>query len=424
MTRRRRYVLAGTGGRGIAMFARPLLETFTRHCELVGLFDSNPLRIGGANALLGAELPGYTDYRRMLRELDPDAVIVATRDSTHARYIVAALAAGKRVISEKPLCTDAAQARAILAAAQRFRRRGGACWVTHNMRYGPAITEMKRLIDAGAIGGLRAVNFHESLDRRHGADYFRRWHRMKANSGGLLIHKASHHFDALNWLVGSIPDSLVARGGTVFYGRNGPFRGRRCSGCRHARRCDFFADMWGNERNRRLYLEAEAADGYLRDGCVFDPEVDIEDQAGVLYSYRNGVQAVYSLTAFASYEGCHILVEGTRGRLELREVIDTRWAAGNVTVHGLSETVGEELALYSPAKGYRRLPIPKVAGSHGGADPQLQHDFFGRPWDAPPTARMAPVEQAVQAILIGHAANASIAKGGAPVRVQGLLKKG
>jgi hypothetical protein len=90
----------------------------------------------------------------------------------------------------------------------------------------------------------------------------------------------------------------------------------------------------------------------------------------------------------------------------------------------MSETIGEELALYSPKKGFRRLPIPKVAGSHGGADPQLQHDFFGRPWDAKPTARMAPLEQAIQAILIGHAANVSIARGGAPVEVQAFLRKG
>ena len=37
------------------------------------------------------------------------------------------------------------------------------------------------------------------LDTRHGADYFRRWHRNKNNSGGLMVHKATHHFDLVNW---------------------------------------------------------------------------------------------------------------------------------------------------------------------------------------------------------------------------------
>ena len=424
MSQRKRYVLVGTGGRGIHMFARPLLNTFTRYCELVGFVDCNPLRMQAANGLLGSRLPCYTDFARMLRELKPDAVIVTSRDRTHAQYIIAALAAGKRVISEKPLCVDAKQARAILAAAQKAKRRGAACWVTHNMRYGPTITEMKRLLDAGTIGTLKAVNFHENLDRRHGADYFRRWHRLKSNSGGLLIHKASHHFDTLNWLAGAKPDRLVALGSTVFYGKNGPFRGKRCLGCRHSGKCDFYADLWKNDTNRKLYLEAESADGYLRDGCVFDREIDIEDNASVAYTYTNGVQVTYSLTAFASYEGWDIQFEGTLGRLENREVADTRWAAGSVAVHGLEKVTGKHLVLYSPKEGVKVLPIPEISGSHGGADPQIQTDFFGRPWDARPTKRMAPLEEAVQAVLVGHAANVSIAAGGKPVNVQEFLRQG
>ena len=424
MTKRRRYVVAGTGGRGINMFAKPLLETASRYSELVGFFDHNPLRMKAANDLLGSSLPCYTDFRKMLRELKPDGVIVATRDSTHAQYLIAAMEAGKRAISEKPLCVNARQARETIAAAKRTKRLGATCWVTHNLRYGSDISECKRLLDSGLIGELKAVSFEETLDRRHGADYFRRWHRRKQNSGGLLIHKASHHFDALNWLVGSLPEDLVAQGGTLFYGQNGPFRSRRCKGCRHADRCDFFADLWQSETNRKLYLEPEKSDGYMRDGCVFDREIDIEDHASVLYTYRNGVHVSYNLTAFASYEGWRITFEGAAGRLELRSIHDTRWAAGNIAVHGLEKVVGQSLMFYSPERGVQSLPLPKAEGGHGGADPQLRHDFFDRPWDEPPTARMAPLDQAVQAVLIGHAANVSIARGGRPVKVQEFLNRG
>ncbi|MCW8133785.1 MAG: Gfo/Idh/MocA family oxidoreductase [Planctomycetota bacterium] len=424
MSERKRYVLAGTGGRGLGMFAKPLLTNFTKYCELVGLFDHNPDRIAAANEILGSKLPGYTDFGEMLRSANPDAVIVSTRDSTHAEFIIQTLAAGKRAISEKPLCVDGKQCREILAAAKKYKRKGGVCYVTHNMRYGPAISELKRQLDSGVIGDVKAINFHENLDRKHGADYFRRWHRVKKNSGGLLIHKASHHFDALNWLVGSIPVDLVAQGGTIFYGKNGPFRHDRCDGCPHAKKCDFYAEMWSNERNRKLYKEAEKSDGYIRDGCVFDKEVDIEDHAGVLYTYKNGAKVTYSLTAFATYEGWHIQFEGTKGRLELKEVHDTRWAAGNITVHGMEKSIGKSLTLYSPREGLKELSIPEAEGAHGGADPAIQHDFFGRPWDAPLTARMAPLDQAVQAVLIGHAANVSIAKKSKPVKVQDFLKRG
>ncbi|MCZ7645438.1 MAG: Gfo/Idh/MocA family oxidoreductase [Planctomycetota bacterium] len=425
MGARKRYVLAGTGGRGLGMFAAPLLKDFTEFCELAALFDANPDRLKAANGLLGTNLPVYTDYAQMLKEIEPDAAIVTTRDSTHAEFICRTLDAGKRAISEKPLCVDGRQCRQILAAAKRNRRKPRArCFVTHNMRYGPAIQELKRLIASGAIGQLKWVQFQENLDRRHGADYFRRWHRVKANSGGLLIHKASHHFDVLNYLIDSIPETLLARGGLTFYGKHGPFRHKRCEGCPHAGQCEFHVELFKNERTRKLYKEAERADGYIRDGCVFDREIDIEDQASVLYDYKNGVRVTYSLHAFGSYEGWIIQFEGADGRLELHEVHDTSWLSTNASQHGLGGPTGKHLYHWSKSKGFRELPIPEAQGSHGGADPQIRHDFFGRPFDAKPTPQMAPLEEAVQAVLIGHAANVSLARSGKLVRVQDFLKKG
>ena len=180
--------------------------------------------------------------------------------------------------------------------------------------------------------------------------------------------------------------------------------------------------MWQGEQNRTLYLEPEKADGYVRDGCVFDPIVDIEDQASVLYNYDNGVRVTYTLTAFASYEGLRITLEGTKGRLELTSIHQTNWAAGNIAVHGLDKVAGQTFTLYSPTLGVKTLPLPEgEVGGHGGADPQIRSDLFNRPLDAKPTARMAPIEQAVQAVLIGHAANVSIAHGGRPVNVQDFL---
>ncbi len=422
MSIRKRYVLIGAGARGIHMFAKPILNTFTTHSELVGLFDRNPARIDGANRILKTALPGYTNFSRMMKELKPDGLIIASQDSTHAEYIVRGLEAGKRVFSEKPLCVDAKQARKILAVAEKTRASGARCWVTHNMRYTTEVTECKRLIKEGAIGALKSIVFIETLDRRHGADYFRRWHRLKKNSGGLLIQKASHHFDALNWLTDSKPDSLVAQGALLFYGKNGPFRGKRCMGCQHSAKCDHFIDLWKNESNRALYLDAESKDGYIRDSCIFDMAIDIEDQMNVLYNYENGVHVAYTLSAFASYEGWQLHFEGAEGRLEICAKTSTNWVGGNVTVQGMEKSMGTSVTLYRPKEGVRDIPLPKLEGSHGGSDPQLQHDLFDRPWDAEPTERMAPLEEAVQAILVGHAANVSMARGGKPVRVQSFIE--
>ncbi len=413
-----RYVLAGCGGRGTSMFGIPLATEFPNSASLVGLFDLNAKRMAASAEMIGdANLPQFTDYDEMLKKSGCDAVVVSTRDVSHAGYIVQALRAGKMVVSEKPLCVNAEQARQIVRAQQET---GGTVFVTHNARYGAAETMVHKLLHEGAIGEVLTMTFHELLDRRHGADYFRRWHRNKSNSGGLLIHKASHHFDLLNWWAGSKADWLSAQGGLRFYGEKGPFHGPRCSACPHAARCEFHIDLFANDKAKKLYQQAESEDGYVRDGCVFDPGIDIEDHASLLYRYANGIQVTYSLHAFSPLEGYIISIEGTKGRLEFNTLKDTAWAFGAVTTPGMEKMKGETLRLIRPGKGVEDVPVERLAGGHGGADPALRADFFGRPLGSAVTERMAPLDQAVQAVLIGAAANVSIASG-QPIRVQELL---
>jgi len=413
----KRYALVGTGGRGLGMFAGPLARDFADTAVLAAMCDPNPLRVAAAAAELAVKIPTFTDFAQMMDRIDPDAVIVATRDCTHAQYVIAAVRAGKRAISEKPLCTTAEQCRQILAAEAES---DGTCLVTHNCRYGAAEEAVREVIRSGRIGEVKFIQFDETLDRCHGADYFRRWHGRKANSGGLLIHKASHHFDLLNWWAGSKPAWVSAQGALRFYGANGPFRGPRCRGCGHAGECDFHADMFRRELYRKLYLDAEEADGYLRDGCVFDPAIDIEDQASVLIRYESGVQVSYTLLAYCPYESQRIVIEGTKGRLEYLSRTNTGWVVDSKPLPGIEQLASEKLYLYLPTEGMKELPVERPSGGHGGADPRLRAEFFGRDWDAEPTEQMASVAEAVQAVLIGAAANESIATG-RPVDVQSLL---
>ena len=300
-------------------------------------------------------LPQYTDFDEMLARSNCDVVVVSTRDASHAGYIVRALRAGKRVISEKPLCVNAEQCRQIVRAQQET---GGTVFVTHNARYGAAETMIHKLLREGAIGRVITMTFHELLDRRHGADYFRRWHRNKSNSGGLLIHKASHHFDLLNWWAGSKADQLSAQGGLEFYGAAGPFHGPRCSACPHAKRCAFHFDLSADADAKAMYQQAESEDGYARDGCVFDPGIDIEDHASVLYRYQNGIHVTYSLHAFSPLEGYIISFEGTEGRLEYNTHKNTNWAMGSIITPGLEKMAGPLAAADPPGQGHRGARDP------------------------------------------------------------------
>src|SRR5436190_7629378 len=205
MQTRRRVALIGTGHRGASTWGRDLLAGFRASIEFVGLADQNALRLEGARVAIGTNAPAFTDLQEMIAATRPETLIVCTRDDTHADIIVAALEAGVDVITEKPMATTAEMCQRILAAEKRSGRR---VHVTFNYRYSPTSRRIKELLLAGAIGEIASVDFHWYLDTWHGADYFRRWHAYVKNSGGLFVHKATHHFDLLNWYLQSDPKEV------------------------------------------------------------------------------------------------------------------------------------------------------------------------------------------------------------------------
>lgn len=428
MQQKKRYVLVGTGVRGLGMFGRPLVNDYPDSAELVGVMDSNRLRAKAALGMLEVDLPVYTDFDQMIAELSPDGVCVATTDSTHADFVIRSLRAGCRVYCEKPLCTTAAQLREIEAAARSASAEG---FVTHNARYNAGRWKLRQCIQSGLIGEVQHMEFVENLDMSHGASYFRRWHRLKRNSGGLLIHKASHHFDVLNWLVdGSKPERLRAAGGTYFYGKAGPFRGERCSNCAHTKECRFYMDLSANEQLTSLYGGSdvggpESVDGYHRDGCVFDAEIDAEDHVSVLYNYENGVRVNYTLAAYSDWEGNTIFVQGTNGRLEFTQMHMLNARESGPDGEATGPIHRQVLRHYDFWQGTcKEIALPEAReGGHGGADPALRDHLFGLDWAAPRPDSMAPLDQGMQAVLIGVAANESIARGGAEIDVQALLKE-
>jgi predicted dehydrogenase len=254
------------------------------------------------------------------RQTHPDLVIVTTTDATHHTYIVQAMERGCDVITEKPITTDREKLSAIMQAVERTGRTLRVCF---NARYEPPHTRIRELMMQGVVGKPLAVEFVELLDISHGADYFRRWHREKQHSGGLLVHKATHHFDLVNWWVESFPQEVFAMGALQFYGKkNAEARGEhvpydRYTGVAAAAHDPFALRLDRNEELRGLYLAAEAETGYVRDRNVFGEPITIEDTMSVLVRYRNGALLTYGLLAYAPREGLHVAITGTKGRLEL-----------------------------------------------------------------------------------------------------------
>ena len=328
MKQKKRYAIVGTGSRA-GMFIDAITRTYAEFAALVGLCDLSQTRMDWYNRQLAAQslapAPTYqaADFDRMLAETQPDTVIVTTVDAFHHKYIARALDLGCDVISEKPLTTSLERLRAIYAAIERS---GKSLRVTFNYRYAPAYARFRELLAACVVGKPLAVDFSWLLDTSHGADYFRRWHREKALSGGLLVHKATHHFDLVNWWLDSYPAQVFALGDLLFYGaQNAAARGERYDYARYtgvpAAKDDPFALFLDQKAAfKGLYLEAEAETGYIRDRNVFGAPITAEDTLALTARYANGALLSYCLIAYAPWEGLRIAVTGTRGRLEMQIV--------------------------------------------------------------------------------------------------------
>ncbi len=391
---RRRAALAGTGHRGFNMWGRGLLAGYGDFVDMVALFDRNQLRARRVRDGMGVSVPVYTDFDAMMRAQRPDLVFVTTPDATHDHYIVAALEQGADVITEKPMATTVEKCRRILDAESRTGRRVD---VAFNYRYSPLSVRIKQLLQEGSIGTITSVDFHWYLDTRHGADYFRRWHAFTAVSGSLWVHKATHHFDLLNWYLESDPAEVAAFGSLLHYGRNGAFRGERCRTCPHAGQCRFYFDASRNPVLDMLYEDPSQDDGYVRDACVFREDIDIHDTMTATLRYASGAQVSYSLNACMPIEGYHLAFNGTAGRLEVRQYEDQPWAV----------PPADEIVVMRNFGGVERIWVAQGTGGHFGGDDGLR-DMLFKPDRPDPLGQRAGARAGAASVLCGLAALESI----------------
>lgn len=424
------------------MFVDAIVSTFASECELTGLCDLSPTRMQWHLGRIATKfeyqgVPTFepADFDRMILETKPDIVIVCTMDNTHHTYVIRAMELGCDVICEKPMTTDADKARAILDAVNRT---GCNLRVTFNYRYIPAVSRVRELIESGVIGRPLAVDFAWMLDTKHGADYFRRWHREKDKSGGLLVHKATHHFDLVNWWIDSYPQTVFAQGSLHFYGReNAAQRGvkadyERYTGSAEAEGDPFALfldrsrgddDIYSGRTLSGLYLNAESDSGYVRDRNVFGPDISIEDTMSVLARYENGVQLTYSLLAYSPWEGFRVAITGDKGRLELYDKHGSHIIAGQDADNlALEQAKGHEQKLrIFPMFGVPYdVEVPVGIGSHGGGDRVMLEQLFSSSAPSDPLRRSASHFDGAASILMGISANESIRRG-ALVRCADLL---
>ena len=328
---------------------------------------------------IGPELFTTHAIHELLKRDEIQAVLVTSPDGLHEEHAVAALEAGKAVYLEKPMAITIAGCDRILEAA---RRSGSKLYLGHNMRFMGYIRKMKALIDAGAIGEVKAAWCRHFI--AYGGDaYFKDWHAERKHATGLLLQKAAHDIDVLHWLCGGTTRRVNAMGALTLYDRVTD---------RHA------PEAYGDARFDEKHWPPLSQKG-------LNPVIDVEDLEMMNMALDNGVLATYMQCQYAPDAWRNYTFIGSEGRIE-----NFGTKPGACVVRLWNRRVDH----YQPY-GDEQFFVPAVQGGHGGADPSILDEFLAYVrWDKPVTTSPLAARNAVAA---GCCATESLRSGGQPLDV-------
>lgn len=312
-----------------------------------------------------------------------DAVFVLTPDDQHATVAIRSLEAGVAVFCEKPLAISIADADALLGTAMRT---GSRLYIGHNMRHMSVITLMRRLIQEGRIGEVKAIWCRHFVG--NGGDYyFKDWHAEKSKTTGLLLQKGAHDLDVIHWLAGAYSESVAAMGALSVYGEIDDRRDRS---------------------NERMYDWFSLSNWPPTAQTGLNPVIDVEDISMVNLRLRNGVLASYQQCHFTPDYWRNYTIIGTEGRIE-----------------NLGDESGDEVQLWNrrhtrAAAADETFIVPELDSDsgHGGADGLLVAEFLRFVRDGGVT-ETSPVA-AREAVAAGVLATESLRSGGGALTVPRL----
>ena len=332
--------------------------------RLVGGADPDPQMRARAARAFGEHLAWVEDTDQLLAA-GIDAAIVTSPDDTHEAITCALLEAGAAVYLEKPIAITIEGADRVLETAYRT---GTPLYVGHNMRHMAVVRTLRDVIRQGTIGQVKAIWCRHFVG--NGGDYyFKDWHADRSRTTGLLLQKAAHDIDVMNWLSDSVPARVVAMGDLMVYGSladRAPRPGQLMQ--------DWFSfDNWPPESLTGL-----------------NPTIDVEDMSMLLMRQVSG--------ALVSYEQCHFTPDYWRNYT----VIGTRGRAEN-----FGDGQGGVVRVWTHRRGYDakgdiEIPLRGDAGGHDDADVATMAEFLrfvlnGEPTDTTPLGAREAVAAGVLA---------------------------
>jgi predicted dehydrogenase len=215
----------GSGSRGTFVMTVFQKETAVRVGAICDVYEPNLEKAASTAAQGGARAKLYRNYRELLADKDVDAVLIATPEHWHAQMVLDALAAGKDVYVEKPLCHTPEEGARLVEAEKTTKQ---IVQVGMQRRSYDLYQQGRELVAAGRLGAVRMVRswwLNNYLDSKPATkldgpldweqwqgpaprrvldpNRFRNWRYYSDYSGGILADQGAHVFDGIHMLMGA-----------------------------------------------------------------------------------------------------------------------------------------------------------------------------------------------------------------------------
>lgn len=363
-------IVLGYGGRG--GYYGWMATQIPSEWQVVGVAEPIDYRREGAVARhkLDPDKVFHTWEHVFERPKFADAVVVSTQDEMHTEPALKALEMGYDLLLEKPIAQTWKECEAIRRAAEKHGRIVAVC---HVLRYAPYFMMMREIIRSGMIGKVISAQHFEPVEHIHFShSYCRGPWRNKKETNPIILAKACHDLDILNYLIDKRVVRVSANGGLNFFNSKNAPEGapKHCmDGCPVEKTCPYYAPdvyvhkkKWSThhivsrDRSDNAILEQLKKGPYGR--CVFHCDNDVADHMITMMDYEDGATASLHVEALYGHHGRRTRIFGTKGHID-------------------GDMDSMEIYTFDDERSIRwntRMANTDLGG-HGGGDMRLVRDF-------------------------------------------------
>jgi predicted dehydrogenase len=316
-----------------------------------------------------ANVTFYADAATMLDQAELDGVMIGTRCDVHTDLAIQVIECGLPLYLEKPVSMNEDQLHRLYAASQQYEPK---VVVGFPLRSSTLLQTVKEIVDSGTIGTVTNVQAINNVPF-YGSNYYHGWMRDDSITGGLWLQKATHDFDYLTYLVGELPERLVAVESKNVFTGDMP-AGLYCLDCPKYKTCPESQYNLFTLQGIMDTLENQEDWWAGRWQCSFAVDTGNHDSATAILQYASGAHLTYTQNFYARRTAAKrgAMLIGYEGSVEFD------WYRGDITVHH-HLTGRVERHDYAGREGSvtgRPGGGSSGGGAHFGGDMELAKDFL------------------------------------------------